>query len=315
MHLAELIYTTALFVVSAASAGTLAPIAECPVLPDAAKQRLAEYVAKKYEIPEGVKVSIKDTSVVPGSCYRKLVFAGQGPLGVFNLSLFLAPDLRFLTPDLLDSSTDPQQERKAKAETLMRELAAGEYASLGSATAPVTVVVFSDFQCPFCKQAAKILAEEPLIKNGNDVRLIFRHLPLPQHGWAQRAAQAAACAQFQNATAFWALHDVLFRSQQKITNENVSTEISTLAAAVPALDQKAFRECVDRQMSLGAVLRDKELAARVGVQATPTVFINGEISPILAESGKFQHSLKEAVRRAGKVGEVDKTHRPGIAAR
>jgi protein-disulfide isomerase len=93
----------------------------------------------------------------------------------------------------------------------MSQLLDGEYAALGPATAPVTVVVFSDFECPYCKKLRALLAAEPLITGGK-VRLVFRHMPMQSHKWAQKAAEAAVCAQLQNGDAFWHLHDSLFEN-------------------------------------------------------------------------------------------------------
>ena len=276
---------------------SLAGSNDCPALSDADNSRLVIYVARKYQIPDSVKIGIKDSFMISDKCYRKVVFAGPGPLGEVSLALYLSPDLRFLSPDLFDSSIDPDREREENARRAMGELTEGEFASSGSATAPVTVVVFSDFQCPFCKQAAEILREESLIRNGVDVRLVFRHMPLPMHPWAQQAAQAAACAQFQSGTAFWAFHDALFRDQPQITQQNISARISGIGAGIPGIDQTKFKECMDRQMSLGVVLRDKDLAQHSGATGTPTVFVNGSMIPGMGGAAEFHKLLESAIHK------------------
>jgi protein-disulfide isomerase len=104
----------------------------------------------------------------------------------------------------------------------MGQLLEGEYAARGPANAPVTMVVFSDFECPYCKKMKLLIDAEPLRNSGDSVRLVFRHMPMPQHGWAQHAAEAATCAEFQSAGAFWALRDRLFDNQQTITPADAS---------------------------------------------------------------------------------------------
>ncbi len=263
----------------------------CAAFPDADQKRVVDYVVKKYQIPEGVRISIKEAVLVSGSCYRKLTFTGSGPLGVFALTQYLSPELRYLSPELLDSTEDPDRVREEKARQTMGELTSGEFPSLGPANAPVTVVIFSDFQCPYCRKAAEMLRNEQLIQRGDGVRLVFRHMPLPQHPWAQEAAQAAACAQFQSSAAFWAMHDQLFTNQPAITNENAAAKMSEFAERIPVLDQKAFQECRTRQMSLGAVLRDREMGAHLGVQGTPSVFVNGEPVDGLGDPDQFHRLL------------------------
>ena len=172
----------------------------------------------------------------------------------------------------------------------------GEYAARGPTNAPVTMVVFSDFECPYCKKLKELISEEPLLKSGDKVRLVFRHMPMSQHPWAQQAAEAAACAQFQSPDAFWALHDRLFENQRTITSADAPEQIKELAAGVPRLDMERFQDCLNRQMSLGTVVRDRETGKRVGVVATPTVFLNGTQIPGVRSGAELHKYLSDALR-------------------
>ncbi len=267
----------------------------CPVVKSQDEARLISYVVKKYGIPETVKVSLKETSVVSDDCHRKLLFAGNGPLGTFTLPLYASPDLRFLSPDIFDSYSDPAAEQKEKARKLMGDLVDGDFASKGVPNAPVTVVVFSDFQCPYCQRTAALLKDDSFIQSGKDVRLVFRHFPLPQHNWAQQAALGAACAEFQNATAFWAFHDSLFAEQNSITADNITAKIKTIASGIPSLDQSSFATCVNRQISLGVVLSDKALASKIGVAGTPTIFINGQLANGVNDASQLHEQLSKRI--------------------
>jgi protein-disulfide isomerase len=195
------------------------------------------------------------------------------------------------------STVDPEREERASAETRMSQLLDGEYAALGPATAPVTVVVFSDFECPYCKKLHAVLAAEPLIAGGK-VRLVFRHMPMQSHKWAQKAAEAAVCAQLQNGDAFWHLHDSLFENQDKITADNVAQKVDDLAAQVEPLNIRDFRDCLRRQTSLGMVLRDRQIGTLVGVKGTPTIFINGEALTGLPDAVELHRRLEDAVGQA-----------------
>ena len=125
--------------------------------------------------------------------------------------------------------------------------------------------------------------------------LIFRHMPLPQHLWAQRAAEAAACAQFQNQNAFWALHDALFANQAKLTVVNFADMILSLASNISTINQNQFHVCMERQLSLGSVIRDKKLAEDMGVGATPTLFVNGKVAGSIATPAELHRTLQSGL--------------------
>src|ERR1035438_9284735 len=95
---------------------------------------------------------------------------------------------------MLDSLVEPEREERAQAEKLMGQLLEGEYAAVGPSTAPLTVVVFSDFQCPYCKKMRALLAAEPLVAPAGRVRLVFRHMPMALHEWAKSGGSGGLCA-------------------------------------------------------------------------------------------------------------------------
>jgi protein-disulfide isomerase len=260
------------------------------------KSRLAAYVIKKYQVPEQAKLRVEEVLPFDDLCNRRLVFSGDGALGTFRLRLYASPDLRFLSRELFDTSIDPDRERRQAAQKAMGQLLEGEYAARGPANAPVTMVVFSDFECPYCKKLKEIIDAEPLLKQDGSVRLIFRHMPMSQHPWAQQAAEAAACAQFQSSDVFWAFHDKLFDNQETITAADATKRISELAGTVPGLDAQRFQECMKRQMPFGAVIRDREMGKRLGVVATPTVFLNGEQLPGVRNAAELHRFLTDALK-------------------
>jgi protein-disulfide isomerase len=271
--------------------------AACRDISSEEKSRLAAYVVKKYKVPEQAKLRVEEVQPVDDLCNRKLAFAGDGALGTFRLTLYASPDLRFLSRELYDTYNDPERERREAAQKAMGELLDGEYAARGSARAPVTMVVFSDFECPYCKKLKELIDTEPLLKSGDKVRLVFRHMPISQHHWAQQAAEVAACAQFQSSDAFWALHDRIFENQEAITPADAPKRINDLATEVPGLDMERFRECQKRQMSLGAVIRDREMGRHAGVLATPTIFLNGVELPGVRNGAELHRYLSDALRK------------------
>jgi protein-disulfide isomerase len=156
----------------------------------------------------------------------------------------------------------------------MQGLVQGASATRGPDNAPVTIVEFSDFQCPFCRQFALNL-NEALSSEADDVRVVFHHMPLSMHPWARVAAETAGCVQLQSSEAFWSLHDQIFQNQTAITTENAKEKLVEFAENGKGVDAGALEKCMSNGMSVGLVLKDIDLADANQVNATPTVFING----------------------------------------
>ena len=278
-------------------AASLTPSDCTPSINDDGRRAILRYVRGKYKLPESIALELKDETLVGNSCYRQLSFEGKGKLGVWELTLYLSPDLRFLSESLLDTQLDPAEEERQRNTAVMMGLVGGTSATRGSNSAAVTLVAFSDFQCGYCKKTAEILEE--VIKSEaahGDLRFVFRHFPLPGHDWAQTAAEGAACAQLQNSSAFWSVHDGLFREQQGLSADNVKKTIDTIASTVAALDLQVFRKCMNDGMSLGVVMRDKDLGATNKVSATPTLYINGRRIEGVENASRLRALVAEARR-------------------
>jgi thiol-disulfide isomerase/thioredoxin len=132
-----------------------------------------------------------DEKIVPGTCFWQLTFEGKSSLRTWQLTMYLSPDQRFLTSDLFDVEVDPLEEERRKNDVLMSDLEQNKGASIGPANAPVAIVEFSDFQCPYCRRFAQML-EQIVAEQKSEVRVIFHHFPLASHSWARVAAEGAA---------------------------------------------------------------------------------------------------------------------------
>jgi predicted DsbA family dithiol-disulfide isomerase len=138
---------------------------------------------------------------------------------------------------------------------------------LGPATAPVTIVEFGDFQCPFCKRAEPTLTEV-LKKYGKKVRLVYMDFPLPFHQHAMEAAEGARCAKEQGK--FWPFHDHLFENQEKLSKSDLKETAKKLG-----LNTKRFDACLDKGKYRSAIEADVAEGHKLGVSGTPAFFING----------------------------------------
>jgi len=180
----------------------------------------------------------------------------------------------------------------------------------GSAAAPITIVEFSDFECPFCSRAEETLRKVRDVY-GDRVRLVFRDYPLPSHRGAPKAAEAAHCADEQGK--FWEMHDRLF---SKNGAQQTETELRKAAADV-GLDEVAFSRCFASGKYASIWKSSQEEGARAGVGSTPTFFLNGRMIIGAASFEMFATVIDEELERAGvPVGSVTsgRASDPGPAA-
>lgn len=143
------------------------------------------------------------------------------------------------------------------------------FPSIGPKDAPIVIVEFSDFQCPYCKQFFDKTYKQLLAAYPEKIRFVFRHLPLTSiHPEAYPAAEASMCANEQNS--FWEFHDKVFENQDKLGRELYLQIASDLN-----LDMPAFEDCIITGKFKAFVQQDSDYAVNLGIQSTPTFFING----------------------------------------
>lgn len=153
-------------------------------------------------------------------------------------------------------------------EPRLSSVSAGESPSTGSKEAAITIIEFSDFQCPYCRESQGVL-KHLLQDYRNEVRLVFKHLPLDIHAEAFTSARAAFCAGAQGL--FWQYHDALFAAPA-LSSEALSSAASNLGLSVTR-----FKACVSSEASSAAVRKDVREAQLMGINSTPTFIVNGKV--------------------------------------
>ena len=163
--------------------------------------------------------------------------------------------------------------------------------ALGPASAPVTIVEFSDFQCPFCQRVAPTL-KRVRDAYGDRVRIVWKDFPLTSiHPQAFKAAEAAQCAREQGK--FWEYHDRLFGNQQALQVESLKKY-----AADAGLDAAKFASCLDTAKYAERVQAQMGVGAKLGVNSTPAVFINGRLLTGAQPYETFVAVIDEELERA-----------------
>lgn len=163
-------------------------------------------------------------------------------------------------------------QERYKARTLLEPFrlpVSADGPAIGPADAPVTVVEFSDFECPYCVRIYPML-QEVVQKYEGKVRLVYRQFPLDIHDNAFRAAEASLCADAQGR--FWDMHNAMFDNQQALEGDG----LKELAAAL-GLDLGRFSQCMDSGRYAEQVNRDLQDGEVLGVSGTPATFVNGRM--------------------------------------
>jgi protein-disulfide isomerase len=186
----------------------------------------------------------------------------------------------------------------ANAPAPRAKIEVGQAPVRGPKNAPVTIVEFSDFQCPYCKKAVPTLHEIEK-QYGSKVRVAFKHQPLPFHNNAKLAAIASVAAQEQGK--FWEYHDKLFENQQALDRASLERYAGELG-----LNASKFKSALDSKKLEARVDADAAEAGRSGVQGTPTFFINGQQLVGAQPLERFKALIDEELTKSKPAAEESK---------
>jgi protein-disulfide isomerase len=189
------------------------------------------------------------------------------PEGTENVKMYLSKDGRYLIRgEMSDITSDPLAETSAKIQTAGAPV-------LGDPNAPITLVEFSDFECPVCRGLHDVL--RGMLPNYSQVKVIFKDYPIENlHPWARTAALAGRCAYQQDPKVFWKVYDQIYDNQDIISAANAWDKMLDFAGKA-GLNQDTFKSCMSSPQAAGEVDASVANGNQLEVRSTPTVFVNG----------------------------------------
>ncbi|MGA9640513.1 MAG: thioredoxin domain-containing protein [Terriglobales bacterium] len=204
-------------------------------------------------------------SEVPGLAEVNVLVSG--PQGSNPNRLLVSSDGKHaVAGDIIPFGAKPYEDARAKLEKGVNGPAKGP------AKAPVTIVEFSDMQCPHCQKAAPII--ESLLAQEPDARFVFQNFPLPGHNWAEKAAEFVDCIGRASGDAVWKFIQKTFEDQENITAANVDEKLKAIATASGA-NADEIAACASKPDTRARIEASIALGKSVGVTGTPTLYING----------------------------------------
>ena len=245
-----------------------APVATVPAAPSQTQKSIEAYLRNLYAFGPDVKLVVgppKETTI-DGLLETTIDLTIEE--NKQTVKFYVSKDGKFLfRGEMSDMTKDPLAENRAKIQ--MKDAPA-----MGEPKAAVTIVEYSDFECPVCRSLHDAL-RGVLTNYAGKVYLIFKDFPLDEiHPWARTAAIAGRCSYQQDPKAFWKIYDLIYDNQEIISAANAWTKMQDYAGR-SGVDADSFKSCMASAEAGAAVNASRENGQQLEVNSTPTVFVNG----------------------------------------
>jgi len=263
-------------------------------------QRMERQIRSYYDLPDSVKITISAPHASEFQTYDgyTVTLEGDGNKKVFDF--LLSKDQKTLIRmTKMDMSKDPYAENMKKIDVKGRPVR-------GNPNAKVVIVNFDDFECPFCSRAHQTLFPELLKEYGDRVAFIYKDFPLSEiHPWAIHAAVDANCLAALNNDAYWDFADYIHSNQQVVNSEKgheaqfaALDRITLTEGAKFNVDTAKLQACIKAQKEDAVRASEKEGEA-LGVDGTPTMFVNGRLVNGARSAEEFRTVFDSALQQAG----------------
>jgi len=208
-----------------------------------------------------------------------------------QIKAYLANKNKAELRDKLLADLRTSHQAKVLLEPMRADVTDAASPSRGPADAPVTLVEFSDFQCPYCSRVEPSI-DETLKTYPDQVRLVYRQFPLSIHPFAEKAAEASLCAADQDK--FWEMHDAMFANQQALGVDQLKAKAAELG-----MNADAFNKCLDSGEKAAKIHEDMAAGEAAGVNGTPALFVNGRFLNGAVPFSEIQKLVDEELSRKG----------------
>lgn len=252
-----------------------------------AKDKALNFI-KENLLQPGVEVNLN--SIAEESGLYKLDLSLNMLGKVQNVPAYVSKDGKLLLLQAFELDKELSPGTTQPAEKI--EVSADDDPFLGDENAPITIIEFSDFQCPYCgKFDEDTLPElkEKYIDTGK-IKFIYRDYPLEFHQYAQKAAEASECAHEQDK--YWEYHDILFKNQNDLTVDDLKKYAADLK-----LDTNKFNECLDSSKYKEEVEKDFNDGQSYGVSGTPAFFVNGILISGAQPFSAFEEIIEQELNK------------------
>lgn len=232
-----------------------------------AQKNVETFLRHYFALGSEVQITVGEPKEFGTSGLLETPIEVKTPEGTENVKMYLSKDGRYLIRgEMSDITSDPLAETSAKIQTAGAPV-------LGDPNATITLVEFSDFECPVCRGLHDVL--RGMLPNYPQVKVIFKDYPIENlHPWARTAALAGRCAYQQDPKAFWKVYDQIYDNQDIISAANAWDKMLDFAGK-DGLNQDTFKSCMSSPQAAGEVDASLANGNQLEVRSTPTVFVNG----------------------------------------
>jgi len=245
-------------------------IAQAPNQP-AVHEKVMRYVRERFGIPASVKITMTDLRETPYPDYLETTVTLDDGKEKRTQPLFVSKDLRYMVEGgIFNLGGDNRGD-------IVRLISLQDQPALGPANAPVTLVEYSDLECPVCANMQKTLEADIVPKYGDKLRVVFKEFPLVNiHDWALAGAIAAQCTYQIDPSKYPAFRSAVYKNQESLNADHARDMLLHIAAEA-GVDNMKLAACYDAKSSLSRVEANMREAEALGVGQTPTSYINGRI--------------------------------------
>jgi len=263
-------------------------IAQAPVHP-ISHEKIIRYVRDRFSIPDTVKITMTDLRESAYPDFLETTVTVDDGKDKRSQPLFISKNMRYLVEgSIFNLGGDPRQD-------IVRLISLHDQPTQGSAHAPVTLVEYSDLECPVCARLHEELETEIIPKYGDKLRVVFKEFPLVTiHDWALTGAIAAQCTYQIDPSKYVAFRSAIYKNQATVSGDHARDLLLHIAAEA-GVDNLKLAACIDAKDSLSRVEANMREGDALGVGQTPTSFVNGRTIVGAPASAEFYKLIDEAM--------------------